>query len=429
MTPLQNSNHHPPPASQAEPTPEAWIGLDWGNRQHAFALEDRSGRRERGTLEHSSENLHHWLGQIGQRYGGRPVLLAIEASRGAVIHALLNYAWLTIYPINPLTSARYRQAFTPSGAKDDLPDADVLLELGRDHTAKLRPLEVQDDLTVKLAELVHARRDIVDRRTQTINQTTSLLKTYYPQSLTLTGDLKHEMALDFLKRWPDLISLKAAKPATLKRFYFQHNVRSTELVQERLQFIRQAVALTTQEARVSVAVLQLQHLLEQLCTFRKHIAIFDHEIKNAFRQHPEAELFRDLPGAGAQMAPRLCVAFGTLRTVYPDPASLQKYAGVAPVREKSGNQLWTHWRWQASGFLRQTFVEWAGLTVVYCPWSGAYYERMKKKGKKHAAILRALAFKWIRILWKCWMDRKPYNQVLYLKQLIHRKSPNAVPVD
>jgi hypothetical protein len=428
MTPLQNSNHNPPPASQAGPTPEAWIGLDWGNQQHAFALEDRSGRRERGMLEHSSENLHQWLGQIGQRYGGRLVVLAIEASRGAVIHALLNYAWLTIYPINPITSARYRRAFTPSGAKDDLPDADVLLELGRDHAAKLRPLEAQDAATVKLAELVHARRDIVDRRTQTINQTISLLKTYYPQAMVLTGNLNNEMALDFLKRWPDLISLKAAKPATLKRFYFQHNVRSTELVQERLQFIHKAVALTTEEARVSVAVLQLRHLVEQLCIFRKHIAIFDQEIQNAFREHPEAGLYRDLPGAGAQLAPRLCVAFGTLRTTYPDPPSLQKHAGVAPVREKSGNQLWTHWRWQAPLFLRQTFVEWAGQTVVYCPWSGRYYERMKKKGKKHAAILRALAFKWIRILWKCWMDRKPYNQTVYLKQLSHRKSPNAVAV-
>ena len=133
-----------------------------------------------------------------------------------------------------------------------------------------------------------------------------------------------------------------------------------------------------------------------------------------------------MPGAGAQLAPRLCVAFGTLRTTYPDPASLQKHAGVAPVREKSGNQLWTHWRWQAPVFLRQTFVEWAGQTVVYCPWAGRYYERMKNKGKKHAAILRALAFKWIRILWKCWQDRRPYDQAAYLKQLRHRKSPNAV---
>jgi transposase len=427
MSSNENSNQNPPPAAQAVPAPEAWIGLDWGNQKHAFALQDRSGQSERGFLEHSPENLHQWLRQIGQRYGGRPVALAIEASRGAVIHALLNYAWLTIYPVNPITSARYRVAFTPSGAKDDQPDADVLLELVRDHAAKLRPLEVQDPHTVKLTELVQVRRDIVDRRTQTLNQTTSLLKTYYPQALELAGELNTDMALDFLSRWPDLISLKAAKPATIKRFYYQHNVRSTELVQERLEFIQKAEALTTETCRVSVAVLQVRHLVDQLRAFRKHISLFDKEIHNAFREHPEAALYRDLPGAGPQLAPRLCAAFGTLRSTYPDPASLQKNAGVAPVRVKSGNQLWTHWRWQAPKFLRQTFVEWAGQTVVHCPWATHYYERMKNKGKKHAAILRALAFKWIRILWKCWKDRKPYDEAAYLKQLSHRKSPNAIP--
>jgi len=233
------------------------------------------------------------------------------------------------------------------------------------------------------------------------------LKTYYPQALELAGDLNTDMALDFLSRWPDLISLQAAKPATLKRCYYQHHVRSTELVAQRWEFIKKAVALTSEESRVSVAVLQMSHLVDQLRAFRKHIDIFDQEIQTAFRAHPEAGLYRDLPGAGKQLAPRLCAAFGTLRTTYPDPASLQKNAGVAPVRVKSGHQLWTHWRWQAPKFLRQPFVEGAGQTVVYCPWAAHYYQRMKKKGKKHAAILRPLAFKWIRILWKCWKDRKP----------------------
>jgi hypothetical protein len=420
MSSIQNSTITPPPI------PVAWIGLDWGNKQHAFALQDRGGRREKGLLDHSSENLHHWLEQIGQRYGARPVALAIEASRGAVIHVLLNYPWLIIYPINPLTSARFRVAFTPSGAKDDQPDADVLLELVRDHAAKLRVLETQDPQTVKLTALVQARRDIVDRRTQALNQATALLKSYYPQALELAGNLNTDMALDFLQRWPDLLRLKAAQPATVKRFYYQHNVRSIPLVQERLRFIQNARALTTEEARVSVAVLQVRHLVDQLRTFAKHIALFDQEIKMAFAGHPEASLYRDLPGAGPQLAPRLCVAFGTLRTLYPDPASLQKQAGVAPVRVKSGNQLWTHWRWQAPKFLRQTFVEWAGQTVVYSPWAACYYKRMLKKGKKHAAILRALAFKWIRILWKCWQDRKPYDPAAYLRQLRHRQSPNAV---
>jgi transposase len=377
-------------------------------------------------LEHSAESLHAWLRDLEKRFGGRPVALAIETSRGAVIHALLPYAWLSIYPVNPVTSARYRSAFTPSGASDDLPDARVLLELVRDHAAKLRALEPQDPQTVKLTGLVEARRDLVDRRTQLMNQITSLLRVYYPQALALVGELDTELALDFLERWPDLISLKAAKPGVVKRFYYAHNLRRPQLLQERLQFIREAVALTTEESRVSVAVLQLRCLVDQLRAFHKHIPVLEAEIKSVFAAHPDAALFRDLPGAGPALAPRLCVAFGTIRTVYPDPASLQKHAGLAPVREKSGQSLWTHWRWLAPAFLRQSFVEWAGQTVKHSAWAKTYYQHMKAKGKEHHAILRALAFKWIRVLWKCWQTRTPYDEARYLKQLAHRKSPHTV---
>jgi hypothetical protein len=98
--------------------------------------------------------------------------------------------------------------------------------------------------------------------------------------------------------------------------------------------------------------------------------------------------------------------------------------GVAPVKEKSGSQLYTHWRWRSPVFLRQTFIEWAGQTVTWSSWARHYYERMKAEKKKHHVILRALAFKWIRILWKCWQTRVPYSEATYLRSLQKRKSPN-----
>lgn len=421
-----NPNSHPKTPLSVSAAFTAWIGLDWGHTTHAFVWQDCSGHTEEGTLNHSAENLHAWLQQLAQRYGGRPVALAIEASRGPVIATLLQYPWLTIYPINPVTSAHYRRAFVPSGAKDDTPDARLLLELVRDHAAKLRPLEPQDEATRTLRGLVEARRDLVDRRTQVLNQLTSLLKTYYPQALQLLDSLNTELAADFLTRWPNLIALKAAKPGVVKRFYYAHHLRRPELLAQRLTFIGQAIPLTTDPALVTVAVLQLHCLVEQWRVFHKHIARLDAQIKTAFTQHPEAELFRDLPGAGPALAPRLCVAFGTVRTLYPDPASLQKQAGVAPVREKSGHQLWTHWRWQAATFLRQTFVEWAGQTVVHSAWARAYYQHQIARGKSHQIVLRALAFKWIRVLWKCWQTRTPYDEARYLQQLLKRKSPHAL---
>ena len=238
-------------------------------------------------------------------------------------------------------------------------------------------------------------------------------------------NLARPLALAFLTRWPDLITLKAARPATLKSFYDTHNVRRPETVQARLERIGQARALTTDEAIVGVALRQVRGRVEQLRGVQKHVAGFDAAIAQAFAVLPEAALFRDLPGAGAVLAPRMLIAFGTERDRYPDPSSLQKYAGLAPVREKSGGALWTHWRWHAPTFLRQSFMEWAGQTGLHCPWAKASYEQMKAKDKGHWAMLRALAFKWVRSLWKCWQDRTPYDEARYRKQLAHRRWPLA----
>jgi transposase len=420
--------------SESIPTTEfaAYVGLDWGDQKHALAWTTDTVKTapQTGTLANSPEVLHAWLQELGQRFEGRPVALAVETSRGPLIHLFGAYPWLTIYPIHPATSARYRAAFKPSGAKDDLPDALLLLELVRDLRHKLRPLQLADDSTRQLAALVELRRDLVDRRTQALLQLVALLKSYFPQAAELVGqDLTSSLALAFLRRWPDPLALKAARPGTLKSFYYQHSVRSEALVTQRLALVQQLRPLTTEEVVLMPARLHLAALLEQLRTLAKHIDLVEQKSHTLFREHSEAYLFRELPGAGKALQPRLLVAFGEDRSLYPDPGSLQKYGGLAPVVERSGRQAWVHWRWHAPRFLRQTFVEWAGQTVVYSAWAKQYYQHMKAKGKSHHVILRALAFKWIRILWKCWQTRTPYDEARYLKQLLARRSPHAIKLN
>jgi transposase len=406
----------------------ARIGFDWGDKEHAFCLlADGSAKMESGTFPHSAEALHRWFQQLGERFQGRPVALALESTCGPLLHVLTQYAWLRIFPVNPVTSARFRTAFVPSGAKDDLPDAGVLLNLLCQHQDKIRPMEWEDENTRRLAGLVQARRDTVDRRTQTLNQLTVLLKTCYPQALELAGaELCAPLALEFLRRWPDLLSLKAARPSTVRAFYYRLNVRRPELVEKRVARIKESVCLTTDPAIMSVYRLQLRLLLDLTGSYNKHIGQLQAAIDQTFAQHADAALFKELPGAGPVLAPRLAAAFGSDRTRYPDAASFQKYAGLAPVREKSGGQLWTHWRWQAPVFLRQSLIEWAGQTVVWSLWAKRYYQRMRVKGKKHHVILRALAFKWARVLWKCWITRTPYNESKYMETLRRKGSPNAI---
>lgn len=405
----------------------ALVAVDWGDKTHAFACQTRgSSEKQTGQIEASAEALHGWLETMQQTYGGRRVALVIEAGRNALLHALLEHPWLDIYPVHSATSARFRTAFKPSGAKDDGPDAEILLTLLALHRDQLTRLQMDLPVTRELAALVSARRSAVDHRTQNTNQLRSVLKSYFPQALDLVGeDLGSALALDFLERWPELAVVQKVRPATLRTFYAGHNVRSAERIEERIRRVASARALTLDRAWIEPALLQVTMLIALLRVQQVHVERFAQRIAAVFALHPRATFFRELPGAGAALAPRLLVAFGDLLERYPDAASLQKYAGIAPVREKSGRQVWTHWRWHAPKFLRQSLVEWAGQTVVYCEWANAYHRRQKRAGKEHHAILRALAFKWIRILWRCWHDNVPYREQHYLDALTRRGSPLA----
>lgn len=397
----------------------AFIGLDWGDQAHALALQVQGLTAiEKFNLPHSAESLQDWIVGLRQRFAGRPVAIAVEAKHGPLIHALLHVEFIILYPINPKTSALYRQAFSPSGAKDDLPDADLLLNLLLVHRDKLTPWQPEDVQTRKLDGLVQARRAAVDLRTQLANSLTTLLKGYYPQALELVGDdVFSPLACAFLLKWPDLISLQAARPNTVRAFYHAHNVRRGDVIEKRLQRIAQAKALTTDDAVVSVSVLTCRLLAEQLVKLGHSLKRYELQIAQVFDEHPEAHLFRHLPGAGPALAPRLLVAFGTQRDRYPEAANLQKFSGVAPVTEKSGRRKWVHWRWSAPRFLRQSLVEWANQSIYHSTWAAAYYNRQKARNKRHQAIIRSLAFKWIRILWKCWVDKVPYDEARYLKHL------------
>ena len=405
----------------------ALVALDWGDKTHAFARQ-RAGAEalERGTIEATAEGLHAWLAQLGATYGGQPVALAVEAGRNSLLHALLEYPWLTIYPVHPATSARFRKAFTPSGAKDDGPDAVVILTLLRLHRAELTPLVLDTAGTRTLGAFVTARRGAVDESTRTASQLTSVLKGYFPQALILAGDdLTAPMARDFLRRFPELTAVQKVRPTTLGAFYRRHHARSAERIAERLALVAKAKALITDRAVIVPALLEVARLVDLIEVHQRHIAVLEARIAVAFAAHPNAGLFAALPGAGPVFAPRLLVAFGEQSARYPTAAALQKYAGIAPVKEQSGQKKWVHWRWGAPKFLRQTFVEWAGQTVLQCDWAHAYYQQQRRAGKAHHAVLRDLAFKWIRILWRCWQENKPYDEPRYLAALRRRGSTLA----
>jgi transposase len=199
-------------------------------------------------------------------------------------------------------------------------------------------------------------------------------------------------------------------------------VRSADVIAQRLHAIKAAMPLTTDEGVIAPNVLLVQALVAQLCVTLQAIADFDTAIAQRAQTHPDFPLFQALPGAGPVFAPRLLVAFGEQRARSASAAELQKYAGIAPVTERSGKKSWVHWRLQCPKFLRQTFVEWATESIRHAFWAQVYYQQQREKGQAHQAAVRALAFQWIRILYRCWQDRTPYNESTYLQALNRRGS-------
>jgi hypothetical protein len=153
------------------------------------------------------------------------------------------------------------------------------------------------------------------------------------------------------------------------------------------------------------------------------IETFDHAVAQHAQSHPDFPLCAALPSAGAVFAPRLLVAFGEQRDRYASADELQKYAGIAPVTERSGNTTWVHWRLQCPTSLRQTFVEWAAESTQPSFWARAYDQQQRHKGTSYQAAVRALASKWIRILFRCWQHRTAYDESVYLNALQRRGAP------
>jgi len=404
----------------------AYIGLDWADRTHVISLRGTdSGKVEHYQLVHKPEALAEWVSDLQRRFPGQRVAVALEQARGAVVHALMGYDFLVLYPVNPKTLAKYREAFSPSGAKDDPTDADLLLELVTLHRDKLRAWLPDDELTRTITLLVEYRRDLVAMQTSLSNRLTSLLKLYYPQALAWAGELTTVQACDFLQRWPTLAQVQQAPPAKLRQFYLAHGCRKADVIEQRLQEIKLAQPLTRDGAVISASVVMVQATTTQLRPLMEAIARMEKQIAELFRQHADHELFSSFPGAGPVLAPRLLAALGADRGRFAAATEVQQLSGIAPVMERSGKTCWVHRRWACPKFVRQSFHEFAGQSIRWSTWARAFYDQQRQRGNGHHAAVRSLAYRWIRIIYRCWQMRVPYCEETYCRALQRRQSPLA----
>lgn len=400
----------------------AVIGIDWSDTKHDICIQPAgSGEREFERIAHQPRHIERWAHAVHHRFGG-PIAVVLELSKGPIVSALQKYDFFVLFPVNPSMLAKYREAFKPSRAKDDPTDAELAVELVLRHRDRFKPLKPQSIELRALAHLVEKRRRLVEDRLRFSNRLISTLKAYYPQAVEWFSHKETFVFCAFITRWPTLKQVKRARRSTLQRFFTEHRVRRASIIEARIQAIQEATPLTNDPAVIEPCMLEALALAEQLKTALELIRRFDNAIAQRVSTLPDYALFASLPGTGPVFTPRLLTAFGEDRNRFCNAAEVQQYAGIAPVTERSGQKSWVHWRWQCPTFVRQTFVEWAAKTVHSSFWAGAYYQQQRLKGATHQMAIRSLAFKWIRILYRCWKSRTPYNEAFYLKALQRRGS-------
>ncbi len=404
----------------------AVIGIDWSDTKHDICIQPTgSDEREFDRIAHQPKDIERWAHEVYQRFGG-PIAVVLELAKGPIVSALQNYDFFVLFPVNPSMLAKYREAFKPSRAKDDPTDAELAVDLVLRHRDRFKPLQPQSVEMRTLTHLVEKRRRLVEDRLRFSNRLTSALKSYYPQAVAWFSHKETFVFCAFITRWATFIQVKRARRTTLERFFREHNVRRPRIIEARIQAIQEAAPLTEDPAVIEPHRLEALALAEQLRITIELIRRFDDAIEELAPTLPDYALFASLPAAGVVFTPRLVSAFGEDRDRFHAAAEVQQYAGIAPVTERSGQKCWVHWRWQCPNFVRQTFVEWAEKTVYYSFWAGAYYRQQRGKGASHQMAVRALAFKWIRILYRCWKSHTPYDETRYLKAL-QRRGSSLVP--
>jgi transposase len=377
----------------------AFVGLDWADAKHAGCRQAAgSAKREGFQLEHTPEAIDAWVPTLRPRCNGQPVAVCLALNNGPLVFALRTYDFLILFPLTPLTLARYREAFTPSRAKDDPTDAALQLELLLTHRDTRQPLNPHSPAMRALEQLVAPRRRVVGDKVRITNRRTRTLNNYFPHVLPWFPAKDTPIFCDFLSRWPTLKAAQLARRSTLETVFRDPHVRSADGIDTRIHAIKAASPLTIDEGVIAPNALLGQALVRQLRVTLQAIETFDQAIAQRAQSHPDFPLFQALPGAGPGFASRLLVACGDQRHRSASAAELQRYAGIAPVTERSGKKSWVHWRLPCPKFLRQPFVEWTAESTRHSCWAQVYSQQQRDRGKAHQAAVRALACTWLRLL-------------------------------
>ena len=388
-----------------------FAGLDWGSAGHAVCVVD-----ERGTVVLRLDVRHDAAGLAalvaGLKRLGPPDALpvAIERPSGLVVDTLVA-AGHPVVPIHPNVVKACRPRYRAAGGKSDPGDAYLLADILRTDGHRFAPLEPVSDAIRALRAMVRSRADLVATRVGLANRLRSLLEGLWPGAAAIFTKIDSPIALAFLTRFPTPESARRLGSKRLAAFLARHRYPGRRSPDELLARLHAAPKGLAGKAEAEAAGAVVRTILPALGALVAAIRDLSRRIEDAVESLPDGGIVMSFPRAGRVCAAAILAELGDVRGRFQTDAQLAAEAGVSPVTHASGKSRGVVFRWACNYRLRAAITCWADNSRHASPWAADVYKRARARGCDHPHAIRVLARAWVRVLWRAWTDRKPYNPI------------------
>ena len=386
-----------------------FAGIDWAADEHVVCVIDADGRvADRFTIGHTAEGFERLIRRLARHGDPAELAVAIERPDGRLVDRLLD-AGHPVVPVKTTAIKAWREAEVGSGAKSDPGDAQVIADYLRLRRLDLRELQPFSAETRALRAVVRTRSDLVDARIAASNQLAAMLAAFWPGAGELFADVWSEIALAFLERYPTPTAAAHLGEGRMAGFLRKHGYSGRRSSAELLERLRSAPAGLADgpesEARRD-AVLAMVRLLRAL---NRSIRDLDRSVVAHLDEHPDAIVFRSLPRAGQVSAAQMLAEWGDCREAYDGPEAVAALSGMAPVTRRSGKHLAVGFRWACNTRFRNAMATFADNSRHASPWAATVYGEAVGRGADHPHAVRIVARAWIRVIYRCWIDRVAYD--------------------
>ena len=393
-----------------------FVGDDWAEDHHDVEVMDASGQRlAKARLPEGIAGMTRLHAMIGQALGDTieddavQVKVGIETDRGPWVQALAA-AGYTVYPVNPLQAARYRERLALSGAKSDAADAHMLADMVRTDSHQLRPIagDSAEAEAVKVVTRMH--KTLIWERTRAGQRLRHALREYFPAALAAFEDLDAADTLELLAKAPDPAAAARLSisqiSAALKRARRRDIPAKAAAIQAalRAEYLGQPAVVTAAYAATVRALTAL------LVTLNEQVQALQGQVETHFGRHPDAEIILSQPGLGSILGARVLGEFGDDHDRYTSAKARKNYAATSPITRASGKKRTVMARFVHNDRLIDALTTQAFSALQKSPGARAYYDRQRDRGASHNAALRQLANRLVGILHGCLKTGTHYNE-------------------